>query len=90
MFDFYGDYQQRTLTAPGMCILITQVVTLIHFTVKSYKGILALAKIAQKSCDASTRTVGRDVQNLFPSTMKEEVPYFEEQPAGGLDYHDIH
>ena len=84
MFDFYGDHQHRSLKAPGIeCTLISHIVTLIHFTVKSYKGILSLAKIAQKSCDASTRTVARDVQSLFPYTMREEVPYFEEQPTGG-------
>ncbi|XP_019851947.1 PREDICTED: uncharacterized protein LOC109581909 [Amphimedon queenslandica] len=66
LFDFYGDYQYKSLKAP----------------VKSYKGILSLAKIAQKSCDASTRTVAREVQDLFPYSMREEVPYFEEQPTG--------
>ena len=54
-------------------------------TVESYKGILALAKVAQKSCDASTRTIGRDVQKLFPSSMtrtKEQL--LEEYNAGGM------
>ena len=54
-------------------------------TVESYKGILALANVAQKSCDASTRTIGRDVQKLFPSSMtrtKEQL--LEEYNAGGM------
>ena len=54
-------------------------------TVESYKDILALAKVAQKSCDASTRTIGRDVQKLFPSSMtrtKEQI--LEEYNAGGM------
>ena len=53
-------------------------------TVESYKDILALAKVAQKSCDASTRTIGRDVQKLFPSSMirTEEQPWEEYNAEG--------
>ena len=53
-------------------------------TVESYQDILALAKVAQKSCDASTRTIGRDVQKLFPSSMTrtEEQPWEEYNAEG--------
>ena len=54
-------------------------------TVESYKDILALAKVAQKSCDASTRTIGRDVQKLFPSSMtRTEEQLLKEYNAGGM------
>ena len=53
-------------------------------TVESYQDILALAKVAQKSCDASTRTIGGDVQKLFPSSMTrtEEQPWEEYNTRG--------
>ena len=53
-------------------------------TVESYQDILALAKVAQKSCDASTRTIGGDVQKLFPSSMTrtEEQPWEEYNAEG--------
>ena len=53
-------------------------------TVESYQDILALAKVAQKSCDASTRTIGRDVQKLFPSSMTrtKEQPWEEYNTRG--------
>ena len=54
-------------------------------TVESYKDILALAKVAQKSCDASTRTIGGDVQKLFPSSMtRTEEQLLGEYNAGGM------
>ena len=54
-------------------------------TVESYQDILALAKVAQKSCDASTRTIGRDVQKLFPSLMtRTEEQLLKEYNAGGM------
>ena len=53
-------------------------------TVESYQDILALAKVAQKSCDASTRTIGRDVQKLFPYSMTrtKEQPWEEYNTRG--------
>ena len=54
-------------------------------TVESYQDILALAKVAQKSCDASTRTIGGDVQKLFPSSMtRTEEQLLKEYNAGGM------